>query len=43
MKAMEGNVTLSDLSTMSSGLVWEENYKDLMGITAQAYVTKDLK
>ena len=37
-----GNVTLSDLSTMSSGLVWEENYKDLMGITAQAYVTKDL-
>ena len=36
------NVTLSDLSTMSSGLVWEENYKDLMGITAQAYVTKDL-
>ena len=37
-----GNVTLSDLSTMSSGLVWEENYKDLMGITAQSYVTKDL-
>ena len=37
------NVTLSDLSTMSSGLVWKENYKDLMGITAQAYVTKDLK
>ena len=37
-----GNVTLSDLSTMSSGLIWEENYKDLMGITAQAYVTKDL-
>ena len=37
------NVTLSDLSTMSSGLIWEENYKDLMGITAQAYVTKDLK
>ncbi len=37
-----GNVTLSDLSTMSSGLVWKENYKDLMGITAQAYVTKDL-
>jgi len=37
-----GNVALSDLSTMSSGLVWEENYKDLMGITAQAYVTKDL-
>jgi CubicO group peptidase (beta-lactamase class C family) len=37
-----GNVTLSDLSTMSSGLLWEENYKDLMGITAQAYVTKDL-
>jgi CubicO group peptidase (beta-lactamase class C family) len=37
-----GNVTLSDLSTMSSGLAWEENYKDLMGITAQAYVTKDL-
>jgi len=36
------NVTLSDLSTMSSGLEWEENYKDLMGITAQAYVTKDL-
>ena len=36
------NVTLSDLSTMSSGLVWEENYKDLMGITAQSYVTKDL-
>jgi len=36
------NVTLSDLSTMSSGLIWEENYKDLMGITAQAYVTKDL-
>jgi CubicO group peptidase (beta-lactamase class C family) len=36
------NVTLSDLSTMSSGLLWEENYKDLMGITAQAYVTKDL-
>jgi len=36
------NVTLSDLSTMSSGLVWKENYKDLMGITAQAYVTKDL-
>ena len=36
------NVTLSDLSTMSSGLVWEENYKDLIGITAQAYVTKDL-
>jgi len=24
------NVTLSDLSTMSSGLIWEENYKDLM-------------
>ncbi len=37
-----GNVTLSDLSTMSSGLVWKENYKDLMGITAQAYVTKDI-
>ena len=37
------NVTLSDLSTMSSGLLWKENYKDLMGITAQAYVTKDLK
>ena len=37
------NVTLSDLSTMSSGLVWKENYKDLVGITAQAYVTKDLK
>ena len=36
------NVTLSNLSTMSSGLVWEENYKDLMGITAQSYVTKDL-
>ncbi|MBL6590432.1 MAG: serine hydrolase [Flavobacteriaceae bacterium] len=36
------NVTLSDLSTMSSGLEWQENYKDLMGITAQAYVTKDL-
>lgn len=36
------NVTLSDLSTMSSGLIWEENYKDLMGITAQAYVTMDL-
>ena len=41
-KSNGGNVTLSDLSTMSSGLVWEENYKDLMGITAQAYVTKDL-
>ena len=37
-----GNVTLGDLSTMSSGLIWEENYKDLMGITAQAYVTKDI-
>ena len=36
------NVTLGDLSTMSSGLIWEENYKDLMGITAQAYVTKDI-
>lgn len=41
-KSNGSNVTLSDLSTMSSGLVWEENYKDLMGITAQAYVTKDL-
>ena len=37
------NVTLGNLSTMSSGLIWEENYKDLLGITAQAYVTKDLK
>tara|TARA_B100001063_G_scaffold54775_2_gene48740 strand:+ start:1729 stop:2910 length:1182 start_codon:yes stop_codon:yes gene_type:complete len=37
------NVTLGDLASMSSGLKWEENYKDLLGITARAYVSKDLK
>lgn len=37
------DVTVGDLASMSSGLKWEENYKDLLGITARAYVTKDLK
>ena len=37
------DVTVGDLASMSSGLKWQENYKDLLGITARAYVTKDLK
>ena len=37
------NVTLGDLASMSSGLKWEENYKNLLGITARSYVSKDLK
>ncbi len=37
------DVTVGHLASMSSGLKWEENYKDLLGVTARSYVTKDLK
>jgi len=36
-------LTVGDLSSMSSGLDWEEKYYNPLNVTTEAYFTKDLK
>ena len=35
-------LTIGDLSSMSSGMKWTENYTNIFGVTARAYVGSDL-
>ena len=36
------NLTIGDLSSMSSGMKWTENYTNIFGVTARAYVGSGL-
>ncbi len=36
------NLTIGDLSSMSSGMKWTENYTNIFGVTARAYIGSDL-
>ena len=36
------NLTIGDLSSMSSGLDWDESYSDIFGVTAKSYITSQL-
>ena len=36
------NLTVGDLSSMSSGMKWTENYTNIFGVTARAYVGSGL-
>ena len=37
-KGLAANLTVGDLSSMSSGMKWTEDYKNVFGVTARAYV-----
>lgn len=37
-KGLASNLTVGDLSSMSSGMKWTEDYKNVFGVTARAYV-----
>ena len=37
------NLTVGDLSSMSSGMKWTEDYKNIFGVTARAYVGTGLE
>ena len=37
-KGLASNLTVGDLSSMSSGMKWTEDYKNIFGVTARAYV-----
>ena len=41
-KGIAANLTIGDLSSMSSGLKWTENYTNIFGVTARSYVSSDL-
>ncbi|MDA7708381.1 beta-lactamase family protein [Flavobacteriaceae bacterium] len=36
------DLTIGDLSSMSSGLDWDESYSDIFGVTAKSYITSQL-
>ena len=37
-KGLAANLSVGDLSSMSSGMKWTEDYKNVFGVTARAYV-----
>ena len=37
-KELAANLSIGDLSSMSSGMKWTEDYKNVFGVTARAYV-----
>ena len=39
---LASNLTIGDLSSMSSGMKWTESYTNIFGVTARAYVGSDL-
>ena len=39
---LASNLTIGDLSSMSSGMKWTESYTNVFGVTARAYVGSDL-
>ena len=39
---LAANLTIGDLSSMSSGMRWTENYTNIFGVTARAYVGSNL-
>ena len=40
---LASNLTVGDLSSMSSGMKWTEDYKNIFGVTARAYVGTGLE
>tara|TARA_B110000495_G_scaffold56767_1_gene48029 strand:+ start:47 stop:1189 length:1143 start_codon:yes stop_codon:yes gene_type:complete len=41
-KGIASNLTIGDLSSMSSGMLWDESYSDIFGVTARSYVSSEL-
>ena len=41
-KGLASNLTIGDLSSMSSGMQWDESYSDIFGVTARSYVSSEL-
>ncbi len=41
-KGFASDLTIGDLSSMSSGMKWTENYTNIFGVTARAYVGSNL-
>ena len=41
-KGFASKLTIGDLSSMSSGMKWTENYTNIFGVTARAYVGSNL-
>jgi CubicO group peptidase (beta-lactamase class C family) len=41
-KGLASNLTIGDLSSMSSGMLWDESYSDIFGVTARSYVSSEL-
>tara|TARA_B110000503_G_scaffold141314_1_gene234428 strand:+ start:27669 stop:28817 length:1149 start_codon:yes stop_codon:yes gene_type:complete len=41
-KGLASSLTIGDLSSMSSGMQWDENYSNIFGVTAKSYLTSEL-
>ena len=41
-KGFSSKLTIGDLSSMSSGLDWNESYTNILGVTAKSYITSEL-
>ena len=41
-KGFSSKLTIGDLSSMSSGLDWNESYTNIFGVTAKSYITSEL-
>ena len=41
-KGFASELTIGDLSSMSSGMDWDESYTNILGVTARSYITSEL-